>query len=405
MVPRLLVLTGVDPVRTCPPGTMARPAAQEVGVRILHVVTRLGLGGAERIAENLASEMASRGNEVAVVSVAATRDPRIADQLHENLGQRGVAVLGGSTFSSAKPAVFTGALALSRTVERFRPDLVHLHTEIPELTWALTDMASGRARRLPVVRTVHNTVLWGGWGALGRFAERRLDRARAAAVSDAARDSFVAWRTAAGRDPGDPVVIYNGVDESGLGDPPPPRTEPPLLCFAGRFEPQKGLDVLADALGLLTEADPPFRLAIYGSGSLDDEAARAAAAWPDRVTVGPPVPELRSHLGSFDAILLPSRFEGLSVLALEALCTGVPVLATSAKGLDEVFPAGYPRRCPPDDPAAYADLIRNFLAARGEWREKALRAREEARRRFSIETMVAAYERLYAETVGAGPVA
>lgn len=368
-------------------------------MRILHVVTRLGLGGAERVAEILASGTVARGNEVTFVPVAATRDPAIESHMRESLAEHGVAVVGGAIAATAKVAVLEGSRRIVRTVERVRPDLVHLHTEIPEFAWALAGVQSRRVREVPVVRTVHNTVLWGGWGRAGRFAERRLAGARVAAVSEAARDAFVEWRARSGGAPADPVVIYNGVDLAGLAEGPRQLFDPPLLCFAGRFEPQKGIDVLLECIARLSELDPPFLVAIYGGGKLEPAVAEAAARWPERVVVGAPIADLRARLGSFDAILMPSRFEGLSLLAIEALCTGVPILATGALGLDEVFPDWYPGRCEPGNVAAFADVMRDFLHDPAAWREQALRARPEARGRFSLETMVAEYERLYAETV------
>jgi glycosyltransferase involved in cell wall biosynthesis len=116
--------------------------------------------------------------------------------------------------------------------------------------------------------------------------------------------------------------------------------------------------------------------------------------------VSPPVPDLRDRLGSVDAVVMPSRFEGLPLLAVEALCIGVPILATNAPGLDEVLPGWYPGRCPPGDPKAFGALLRDFLAEPAGWREAAVRARPEARERFSLDAMATAYERLYEEVLG-----
>ena len=104
----------------------------------------------------------------------------------------------GAVSSTAKVAVVEGAGRLAQAVASVRPDVVHLHTEIPEFAWALASVPSRRVRTVPVVRTVHNTVLWGGWGRMGRFAERRLASARVAAVSFAARTAFLDWRAIAG---------------------------------------------------------------------------------------------------------------------------------------------------------------------------------------------------------------
>ena len=239
------------------------------------------------------------------------------------LTARGVRVRKGAASSTAKIAVVEGAGRLAQTVGAVRPDVVHLHTEIPEFAWALASVPSRDVRTVPVVRTVHNTVLWGGWGEDGCFAERRLAGARVAAVSVAARTAFLDWRASAGIPVGEAAVIYNGVDASGLPDGPGEPGQPPLLCFAGRFEPQKGIDVLLDSVARLNKSGPPFRVAIFGEGTLAASVTAAAALADGRMSVSPPVADLRARLGSFDAILMPSRFEGLPLLAVEGLCAGI----------------------------------------------------------------------------------
>lgn len=56
------------------------------------------------------------------------------------------------------------------------------------------------------------------------------------------------------------------------------------------------------------------------------------------VQIGPPVPNLRGRLAEFDAVVMPSRFEGLPLLAVETICAHVPLLAADAPGLREAVP-------------------------------------------------------------------
>ena len=370
-------------------------------MRILHVVTRLGLGGAERVAEMLAVASASGGHEVSLLPIVAARDHAYRDEMTARLVARGVHVATGAASSTAKVAVLEGAGRLVRTVAAMRPDIVHLHTEIPEFAWALASVPSRGVRTVPVVRTVHNTVLWGGWGRMGRFAERRLAGARVAAVSVAARTAFLQWRASAALLSGEAVVIYNGVDASGLPDGPGEPGQPPVLCFAGRFEPQKGIDILLESVGRLSGSGPPFRVAIFGEGTLAASVTAAAARSAGRMVVSPPVADLRGRLGSFDAVVMPSRFEGLPLLAVEALCPGSPSSRPKAPGLDEVLPDWYPGLCPPGDATAFAEVMAAFLADPAGWREDARRARSEGLQRFSLAAMVSAYEQMYRETLDA----
>jgi len=368
-------------------------------VRIMQVVTRLGLGGAERVAETLACASARRGHQVSFVPIVASNDRGYGESMSRNLRGCGVEVIADATSTDPKMAAVQAIGRLASIVERTRPDVVHLHTEIPEFAWALAGLRARRIRDVPVVRTIHNTVLWGGWGRLGRLAEGRLAGASVAAVSLAARQAFLDWRATTGRPEVQVAVIYNGVDLSDLPFEPDEPAEPPVLCYAGRFESQKGVDVLMDSLALMTSSDPPFRVAMFGAGALGDRVTEQVARSDGRMTVEPPLGDLRARLGSFDAILMPSRFEGLPLVALEASCVGVPVLATNAPGLGEVFPDWYPGRCEPGDAPAFAALIRAFLEDPAAWREQALRARPWARDRFSLETMTAAYEHLYSGVV------
>lgn len=370
-------------------------------MRILHVVTRLGLGGAERVAETLAIGLADGGHAVAVLAIAPTRDPGIAADMRRNLASHEVHVIDRARAGSAKVALAEGAWQLARALHGWRPDVVHLHTEIPEAAWATASVVSRPVHRTPVVRTVHNTRLWGGWGRLGRVAERRLVGAPAAAVSHAAGEALQAWRATCGLPPVEPVIIDNGVELIGLPLGPRALGPRPLLCFAGRFEEQKGIDILIDSLDLLSSPGATFQVALHGAGRLAPLVEGAASRRPDRVTSGPPLVGLRSLLASFDAILMPSRFEGMPLLAVEAMCAGIPMLATKAPGLAEVLPEWYPGQCPPGDPAAFAAVIDSYLRDPAGWRDEALRAQPGARARFAVERMLQAYSGLYQKALSA----
>lgn len=106
------------------------------------------------------------------------------------LREHGVAVFLGPSRSSAKLSPLEAPIWLRRAVRAFDPNLIHLHTEIPEFTWAVSSLTHRRLTRRPVVRTIHNAVLWGGWWWLGRISEGRLDAAIVVAVSEAVVEGF-----------------------------------------------------------------------------------------------------------------------------------------------------------------------------------------------------------------------
>jgi glycosyltransferase involved in cell wall biosynthesis len=126
----------------------------------------------------------------------------------------------------------------------------------------------------------------------------------------------------------------------------PPRallrdTGPVRLLFAGRLEPiQKGLDWLVDALDTNESWMADLRIEFQGAGPfvahLEAFARRAA---PDRVKVLP-WGNIEEAFARADVLLLASRFEGLPLVAIEALWAGVPVIATVESGLADVLPQG-----------------------------------------------------------------
>ena len=324
----------------------------------------------------------------------------MAATVREQFREHGIVLLRASRRRSPKRALVDAPFLIPRAVASFRPDVVHLHTEIPEFAWAVASMASPRLRRLPVVRTIHNSLLWGGWRRLGAFAERRLDAALAGAVSVAAAEGLATWRSSIGRPEQAVRVIYNGVTCVAPGRATDGgAAEPITLCFAGRFAAEKGVDIFLDALELLEPSGLDFEAAIFGTGR-DEEVIRARAARLTRVVrVSPPIADLRDRLSSFAAIVMPSRFEGLPLLAIETLCAEVPLLAAQAPGLSEAIPPGYPGSYPADDSRALADSISAFVTDAGPWQRAAPDAAAWARERFSTERMVDGYLDLYREAL------
>ena len=181
-------------------------------------------------------------------------------------------------------------------------------------------------------------------------------------------------RSAYGRD--DAQVIYKAADLSGFwsvaGKREMSSTSPIRLCFLGSNWKIKGLDILFAALRRLqSEAGDSYRLAIYGGDFVRDaeELNRQVAAmdlaksatYHGRLKRE----EVPAALGDADIFVMPSRSEALGVSAIEALATGMPVVATNVGGLPEVVSDP---RCGmlvlPEDPVRLADAIRSTALTR-----------------------------------------
>lgn len=208
--------------------------------------------------------------------------------------------------------------------------------------------------------------------------------------------------------------IYNGVDlerfrpaSAGRGAVPGcPFRDPGhwLVGTVGRLEAVKDQVSLARAFALALKSRPDarrrLRLVIAGEGSLrpgierilrDDGALELAWLSGER----PDVPELMRGL---DCFVLPSLAEGISNTILEAMASGLPVIATRVGGNPELVEDGVTGRLvPPADPAVLAREILAYYDDPEIGRRHGGAGRQLAGRRYSLEQMIKRYDELYGE--------
>ncbi|MFZ5478220.1 MAG: glycosyltransferase [Myxococcota bacterium] len=321
----------------------------------------LSAGGAERLVLELCRRRAS-DVEVEVATVMG------AGPLEDAFRDAGVPVTIGG-----RPRKHPGVRALARLVPAVsRADVVHTHLFAGD-TWGR--IAAVLARHPAVVTTEHNVDRDETWQRGVRRALAPVSRV-VVAVSEAAARHVEGAR--------DVRVVPNGVDLDRLARAAPvdvwSGTGMRLLAV-GRRVPQKGFDVLVEALPEGVE------LAIAGEGPFVREHPRVR--WLGRRE---DVPGL---LAAADALAVPSRWEGFGIAAAEGLAAGMPVVASAVDGLVEVVgDAGL--LVPPGDVAALrAALVRlrDDPALRRRLGEQG-RARAA---RFSIDRTVSAYDAIYRE--------
>ncbi len=374
--------------------------------KILHCVTWFRLGGAERVAISLASELHERF-DFAVHAVLGLSPDVVGRDLQAKLRAHGIPHHAGTRVPIKLGGLLTGALSLLRTIDRVRPDIVHLHTEIPEATYAVALALRPDLKSIPVARTIHNSRYWHHWSAIGRWTHGRLPPSHIAAVS---RDSLAAFETHAhlAGNPAAPHttrIIFNGAV------PPCPSFAPvrsvhlPLrLLFAGRFDHQKGADLLPEILQHLSSSPvPSCEFTVAGQGDLARNLRNLAQFAPPRwrIELRPPIQNLDTRLHDFDAVLMPSRFEGLSLLAIETLMRKIPLIATRAPGLRESFPPDYPWLAEPGSPADFARILRLALDSPAQLPAVAESARTFVLHEFSLAKTTQRYAELYAQIAAA----
>jgi glycosyltransferase involved in cell wall biosynthesis len=281
------------------------------------------------------------------------------DRVLKRLPARGAlrALATGSVLARAGESLFlrTGVSPyLERCLRELRPAILHAHTGVSGAH------ALPLARRLgiPFVVTFHgydagaSDAELARWPLRGRIFLRRRDAmkrecARVIAVSGYTRDLLLAngW-------PAERVIVhYMGVDTALFR--PDPAAAPlcdrePLVFFAGRLVEKKGLEFLIEAMGSVAARFPNAELVIAGRGERLAALERRAAEARARVRfIGRVTPdEVRQWLARARLYCMPSvraadgDAEGLPTALLEAMASGLPVMATTHAGVPEAVRHG-----------------------------------------------------------------
>ncbi|MDH5254536.1 MAG: glycosyltransferase family 4 protein [Gammaproteobacteria bacterium] len=141
-------------------------------------------------------------------------------------------------------------------------------------------------------------------------------------------------------------------------------------------------------------ARPGVRFVLVGAGR-DEGRLRQAAGGLDNVIFTGEVSNVGDYLAAFDLFMFPSRHEGLGSILLDALETGLPVVATAVGGIPEIIHDGENGLLvKPDDAAALEAAVAAFVADDG-LRARVATANRLRAREFSAATMTGRYERLY----------
>jgi sugar transferase (PEP-CTERM/EpsH1 system associated) len=206
--------------------------------------------------------------------------------------------------------------------------------------------------------------------------------------------------------------IYNGVDidkfrvgkRQGVGPPGFLATNSFVVGTVGRMQPVKNQLILVRAFLHLIQTDPEvrkrLRLVMIGDGPLRNaslEILRAAGAEALAWVPGEraDIPEL---MRAFDLFVLPSLREGISNTILEAMASGLPVIATCVGGNPELVIDGQTGLLvPAGSPVAVADAIKAYLQNPSKLIEHGMAGRKRVEKHFSIDSMITGYMGLYDE--------
>jgi len=382
---------------------MADRGTQAKRLNVLLAESGRSVGGTERVVWELATRLPARRYAVRVWLSPA---PAL-DELASALEARGLVVERVAEVDSRWD--LRGMLSTWSRLRRARPDVLHVHH-----VWPAADRyLAALARAAGIGHLVVTEHIVGESHSAGQRALKRDELARADAVTavcGAIADTLV-------RDYGvarERVrVVPNGAE------PPDEAAEAPLArrwrerfaaglirplwVVAARLEEQKGHDVLLDALAEVRQRGLDFTLALAGDGSrraaLEEQSRRLDLE--KRVHFLGTLEDLGPLLSAADAVLLPSRWEGLPLTLLEAMARARPVIATAVGGVPEVVSHGDNGwLVPAGDVTALADALELFHRKSDRATRLGRAAAELVLHDYSWQAVVEGFEAVYDEVVG-----
>jgi glycosyltransferase involved in cell wall biosynthesis len=360
-------------------------------------------GGGGRACADLCQALAARGHEIKILTSHAKGLPRQEDlegiQIRRVFtGRRSYA---RASLSSMVAFIMNGFFPGLSILKSWKPDIIHVHFAVP--TGVLAYFLS-KLRHIPYILTTHLGDVPGGvpektdrWF---RFVYPFTPRIWKAAAGVVAVSEYTRTLALKHYDI-DIRVIPNGVrlPEDHRKPDQLQISNPPRMIFAGRFQPQKNLLFLIEALGKITEL--PWTCTLIGDGpqreAVEAKIRQLGLAGRIHLTGWIHTDEVWQALSESDLLVMPSLSEGLPVVGVHALAHGLAIVANRAGGLSDLVEDGVNGRlCRVGDKACFVDALRFTLESPDrlfEFRRASLMHA----RRYNIEVVADAYEKIFRE--------
>lgn len=386
-----------------------RPARHPL--RIAQLIETLDMGGAENLAVQIANSFSSRhASHLYVMTRPGPLSGRVDTNVHAHYLHYDRAPIGQPW--RFLPSVVKGYHLLAHRIRQDGIEIIQTHLPGANFWGLLVAMR----KQCKVVATVHNNAefLYGDSddpirARLRRMAYRQiLKRCQATvAVSEQVSRSLLQTLSLPAVAGKRLCAVPNGVT---VPDPLPadrrlatrqhylPDPALPLLLAAGRLIEQKNFATLVSAAGILRDRGLDFRLVVIGEGPLRAELERQVRQLQLGSLVQLPgnLDNLDELMQSADLFVLPSLWEGLPLVLLEAMARALPVVGSRIRGIAEVVEPGVNGALvEPGDAQALAAALAELLLAPERRREFGKAGLDTVRRDYNFQQTLTRLEQLY----------
>jgi glycosyltransferase involved in cell wall biosynthesis len=387
--------------------------------KILHIITRLDMGGSAQNTLTSCSELSHKyrmilAHGLSLESRMTDSEKMLVAGRIKQAKERGVKFIAlSSLVRRIAPLQDLKTLVLLwQIIKREKPDVVHTHTSKAGI---LGRVAARLANAPHIVHTPHGHVFFGHFNRVAssmflcieRFFARFTDRL--VALTEGEKKDYIDLAVG---DPGNLAKIHSGVDIVKYSTPRDNTVERKrslglsqnggVIGFVGWLLPIKGPMYLLRAMETVWRVRPDASLIFVGKGDMDmdlrTESLRIGAngnvkflGWREDIDELIPI---------FDILALPSLNEGMGRVLVEAMAAGKPVVASRVGGVPDLVKHGESGMLvPPANKDALAEAILHLLDNPEKARQMGQRGRERCRP-FSVEAMIAKLDALYEGLLG-----
>jgi len=389
-------------------------AIEEKYIGVAQLIDNLSVGGAEQLAVQIANGLAKAGRPAFVYVLRGTGP--LADRIDPGVTLRVLDIHRRQINNPFKfiASLIDGHRKFSRQIEADNVAVVQSHLTHANF-WNLLLSVTGVTIGFP---TIHNNqeFQYGSSGFKGAWPKiaYKLMLSKCGGViacSDEVRSSLI---TELGvDDPGEKLItVTNGVDiperiseqlrtkvRAGFTLTP----ETPVVLGAGRLTYQKNFSVLVDAAKIVKEKVPDVKFIVGGEGELraDLEAQITRLNLENTVFLPGNIMNLPEMMQSADLFALPSKYEGLPLVLLEAMASGLPAVGSSIKGTIDVIENGKNGLLTElDDIDGLADAITELLTDKNRRMSMSAEAVETINSKFSFNSLLNKLENIYGRVSG-----
>lgn len=362
-------------------------------MKVLHIITSLHTGGAEKLVVEFAARFRELGHEVGVV-VFNGADTPFMKRLEGNVDVK-IYKLGTSVYN---PLYIFRLLKIIRQY-----DIIHTHNTSPQIYAAIANLIC----RKTLITTEHNTTNrrrnWWWYKWIDRWVYKQYDKI--ICISDKAEENLRNYLGVHSSNVDDNsklnkkvLTIYNGVNieafhSASVNEELRKGISRFVVVMVAAFRPQKDQDTLVKAIAKLPKEK--FALWLVGDGERIDSIKQLVADLKvsDSVTFFGNRTDVPQILHTADIIVMSTHYEGLSLSNIEGMAAGKPFVASDVDGIHEVT-KDYGVLVPHGDPEKLAEVIKDLSEDKAYYENVATRCYERAKQ-FDISETVKRYNKLY----------